>query len=711
MLTINLCFVLLLITVFFVYNNDYRQKLYEQNLNDVRNINQSAASISSAVLLAQKNKVEDIAKYVSAHHLSYQQTLQYIDDVNASGNGSFELIRADFTGNIVSKNHPGVFPEIAYNRSDYGALQSIFSVAGDPDKAEYVSCTPEFTDASSAVRSFAIYTYLQITDESGQIVPHTLLSVSNSEEVVHTINIDSGYDGLSSVITNTNGDYVLSDSNFRSRNFFDYIAAFNEIPLDETKALRAKMSDEQSGTFLFNNYAQKNAVFAYTRIPDTDNWYCISSVPTAAFHMNNLDMKFAALIVAVLALLMIVDIAWLARMNRALKNSVEKERVANAAKSDFLSRMSHDMRTPMNGIIGLTGFLRERTDLPADAMKDLGAVDDSAKYLLSLINDTLDMSKIESTTVTLNPTVVNVQTMIDNIIMTVTPQVKEKNITMEVVPINAQLEYIRVDQLRLQQIFINVLSNAVKFTPPGGRIRLEIECLKRENGIAYDRISVEDNGIGMSEAFLPRIFDTFTQENTAVSANYTGTGLGMAIVKRLVELMGGTIQVESKLGVGTKVTAYLNFERVYGVETGEKQGFSGAAAIKGKRILLCEDHPLNTQIATRLLEKNGLLVEHAENGQIAVQKMEESDYGYFDAILMDIRMPVMDGLDATRAIRALDRADAKKIPIIAMTANVFDTDVDASKAAGMNAHLAKPIEPKPLLETLQTYIQANDERK
>ncbi|MCI2056384.1 MAG: ATP-binding protein [Oscillibacter sp.] len=396
--------------------------------------------------------------------------------------------------------------------------------------------------------------------------------------------------------------------------------------------------------------------------------------------------------------------------NEQLEEAVECAKVASQAKSSFLANISHDMRTPMNGIIGLTGLLLDKKNLPADVQSDITAIDDSAKYLLSLINDTLDMSKIESNKLTLHPETVDSKTLIDNIVMTVSPSAAAKGVTIEVVPIHVEFANIRVDRVRVQQIFINVLSNAVKFTPNGGKIRIEIECLKRENGIAYDRISVEDTGIGMSQEFLPNVFDPFAQENQQISSSYTGTGLGMAIVKRLVELMGGTIQVESELGVGTKVTAYLNFERVDGshTETTEKHCVISADALNKKRILLCEDHPLNTQIATRLLKKRGMLVECAENGQVAVNRFKQSEIGHFDAILMDIRMPVMDGLMAAKAIRALDRADAKDIPIIAMTANAFDEDVQKSKAAGMNVHLAKPIDPQQMYQTLYDWICGKD---
>lgn len=412
---------------------------------------------------------------------------------------------------------------------------------------------------------------------------------------------------------------------------------------------------------------------------------------------------------AVIILLITLVVVLLVNNRKNAERNQELRR-ANLAKSEFLSRMSHDLRTPMNGIIGLTGLMQSRTDLPEEVTQDLNAIDDSAKYLLGLINDTLDMSKIESAKLTLNPEVISSKALLDAISSAINPMAQAKNIEIEVVPIHMEFGTIRVDKIRLQQIFMNVLSNAVKFTARGGKIRVTIECLHCENGIASDRVVIEDNGIGMSQKFLPHLFEQFSQEKNEVTANYSGSGLGMSIVKSLVELMGGTIRAESELGKGTRITIFLDFQRVYDVKLSESKP-AAPPSIAGKRVLLAEDHPLNAQIAVRLLEKQGMLIEQAQNGQIAVDKFDASPENYYDAVLMDIRMPVMNGLDAAKAIRAMDRNDAKSVAILAMTANAFDEDVQESRAAGMNAHLAKPIDPQKLYQALYDCIGSRMESK
>lgn len=381
---------------------------------------------------------------------------------------------------------------------------------------------------------------------------------------------------------------------------------------------------------------------------------------------------------------------------------------ADAAKSEFMSRMSHDMRTPMNGIIGLTSLALDLPDLTPEALEHLYGIKSSSEYLLSLINDVLDMSKIESNKLVLIPQPINARRLVDDIITSIKTQLDNKQITLDLQMVNTELRYVLVDRMRLQQIFINILSNAVKFTPVGGKIEWLIECLKFENGILHDRIVIRDNGIAMSSEFLPELFEPFEQEQNDATASYAGTGLGMSIVKNLVEAMDGSIEVKSEKGIGTEITIYLNFKRVEKADAENSIAKPTVIDLTGKHILICEDHPLNMQIACKLLEKKGIVVTQAKNGQEGMDAFAQSPLSFFDAVLMDIRMPVMDGLEASNAIRQLDRPDAKTVPIIAMTANAYDEDRKKTQQAGMNAHLAKPFDPQVLYQTVIDFIDRKE---
>ncbi len=395
-----------------------------------------------------------------------------------------------------------------------------------------------------------------------------------------------------------------------------------------------------------------------------------------------------------------------AQAQKVLQTALERAESATRAKTDFLSRMSHDIRTPLNAVIGLSEL--GATSHSVEEMQNYyKQIETSGKYLLSIINDVLDMSRIEANTLVLHPTVVYLPTFIQDTLDIVKPMMEEKHIAIQIVQKGIAALYLRFDTTYLRQVVVNLLSNAVKFTPCGGHIELSLENISRRGNIVHNCMTVRDNGIGIGKEFLSKVFVPFEQENSQNDMTRKGTGLGLSIVKSIIDLMGGTIEVESEKGKGTAFIIHWDLE-VAAPEEGAPKGekpVEREGSLDGRRILLCEDHPLNTQIAKKLLEKKGVTVTHAENGQRALAAFKAAQEEDYDAILMDIRMPVMDGLAATRAIRKLDRRDAKTIPIIAMTANAFHEDREQSLNAGMNDHLAKPIEPEKLYRTLEHYMK------
>ena len=335
----------------------------------------------------------------------------------------------------------------------------------------------------------------------------------------------------------------------------------------------------------------------------------------------------------------------------------------------------------------------------------LDKIKSSSEFLLGLINDMLDISRIESGNLNLKSEQMSRKTFGTAINTTIGPLMEQKNITFQC-DLQHMEEMIYTDAVRFKQIFFNLLSNAAKYTPEGGNVWLLTERLRTEGNVEWVRFTVRDSGIGMSEEFLEHAFEPFSQEgNRTLALQWQGTGLGLAIVKKLVVMMHGTIEIHSKLGEGTGVILDLPLT-ISGVDAPEKmpQAVMAKQNLEGRRVLLAEDNEINTFVARRILESKGIIVEHAENGKRAVEMVEQNPEGYFDAIVMDIRMPVMSGLEAARQIRAMSRTDAQTVPIIAMTANAYEEDVSQSLAAGMNAHLAKPIEPQVILDTLAGYI-------
>lgn len=388
-----------------------------------------------------------------------------------------------------------------------------------------------------------------------------------------------------------------------------------------------------------------------------------------------------------------------------LEQALKAAEQANGAKSEFLANMSHDIRTPMNAIIGMTSIARE--ECRDERILDyLDKIQKSGTFLLGLINDILDISKIESGNFPLNPRIMQREEFDAAIDTSIRPLMEKKHIRFQY-DMDCGVDCIYADSVRFNQIFFNILSNAVKYTPEGGEIVFSAKSLGREKNVEWVRFTVRDTGIGMSREFLKRAFEPFVQEsNQTLNQQWQGTGLGLSIVKKLVGMMKGEIQIQSELGQGTEVVVDLplTLSRPEGEQEKPVQERS-LEELKGHRVLLVEDNEINTFVARRIMETHGMLVEHEENGKKAVDAFAKSAEGYYDVIVMDIRMPVMNGLEATATIRKLDRSDAGSIPIIAMTANAYDEDVRQSLEAGMNAHLAKPIEPQMLLHTILKYVR------
>lgn len=584
-----------------------------------------------------------------------------------------------------------------------------------------------------------------------------------------------------------------------------------------------------------------------TSLPYSE-WYLILSMPYGMLdesidrlgsHWSRTALGESALILALLLLVFGGYFRLMRRQMHELEDARQAAEYANKAKSEFLSNMSHDIRTPMNGIVGMTAIANANIDNRQQVQNCLRKITLSSRHLLGLINDILDMSKIESGKMTLNMDQVSLREVMEGIVNIVQPQIKEKNQQFEVIINDIMTENVCCDSVRLNQILLNFLSNAIKFTPEGGKIQLSMEEEESSRGKDWVRIHlmVKDNGIGMSEEFSRKIFDSFTREDSARVQKIQGTGLGMAITKYIVDAMGGTIDVKSEHGKGTEFHVELELERAvvqeedmilpewnmlvvdddeqlcrttaeslkaigvhadwtldgetavlmtekrhrqhndyhiilldwklpgmngiktanvirkkmgddipillisaydwsdieeeargvgingfiskplfkstlyYGLrkyagisEGGEQNPEEESKDFEGRRILLAEDNDLNWEIAEELFGELNLTIDRAENGQVCVEIFEQSDPGYYDAILMDIRMPIMNGYEATEKIRSLGRMDSD-IPIIAMTADAFSEDIKHCLACGMNAHIAKPIDVQEAVRQLEKYMK------
>lgn len=690
----------------------------------------------------------------------------------------------------------------------------------------------------------------------------SLVAGLSAESMTRTLFLDEETSLVKSFIIRKDGSFVLRAKELQGDNYFEQLVSPLEGKEKESAEeyvgeLKAAMEKGEDYSAMLGTDAERRHIYC-TDLPYC-NWYLVLVMPFDSLTTLVLGMSrewsgmFYAVCAAVVGAMMLVFVLYL-RLSRKQMKVLEQARKeaerANRAKSEFLSNMSHDIRTPMNAIVGMTAIATTNIDNQEQVQNCLRKITLSSKHLLGLINDVLDMSKIESGKMTLNVDQVSLREVMDNIVNIVQPQVKAKNQQFDVFIHDIMAENVCCDSVRLNQIMINLLGNAVKFTPEGGVIHVSLYEEDSPKGETYVRVHlrVKDTGIGMSEEYQKKIFDSFSREDTDRVQKTEGTGLGMAITKYIVDVMGGSIEVKSKLGEGSEfhvtldlakaevqeadmvlpdwnmlvvdddqqlcesavhslkaigvnpdwcldaetairkveerhkrhddyhiilldwklpnmngITAAKEIRKRYGddipiliisaydwsdiEEEAREAGVTGFIAkplfkstlfyglrpfaegagtnaaesvadgsqasdgemLRGKRVLLAEDNDLNWEIAEELLSELGLELEWAQNGQICVEKFEQSEENYYDAILMDIRMPVMNGYEATRAIRKLERSDAG-IPIIAMTADAFSEDIQKCLECGMNAHVAKPIDVRDIANRLLKFLPGKKEK-
>lgn len=486
-----------------------------------------------------------------------------------------------------------------------------------------------------------------------------------------------------------------------------------------TESLHRNLQERTSAGYEFY-FGEERYFVAASPVRQTD-WAVLTFVPTEVLSAGTtsfLNMAvvyvsvIASMVVLMMGLLMFFFIskrgdrriiAHQRQANALLKDAADAANAASIAKSDFLSHMSHDIRTPINGIMGMTEIALKNIDDKDRVLDCLQKIDGSSGHLLSLVNDVLDMSRIESGKVQISHKPLNILELLRHCSSIISGQLQGRDIMFTEEFQNIENPHILGDELHLRQVLINILGNAVKFTPDGGRIYFRVREFSAEGEAARFHIEIEDTGIGMKPEFLPHIFEPFAQEDGGNRSSYKGTGLGMSITKKFMDLMGGIVEVQSEPGKGTlfRLELPVEIDREW---QGEQEFAGQQTTLAGARVILAEDNDLNMEIAVFMLESLEIEVTAVTDGKAALDAFAAAAPGTFDGILMDVMMPVMDGLTATREIRALEREDAGTIPIIAMTANAYDEDRRKCMEAGMDAHMSKPIDGEVLRKMLVQYI-------
>ena len=698
-----------------IFYSGHVKKVQEQSkILDFITTVESMKQVSQNYINSERGYVCDWAEYITQHDMTLEETMEFLRTINTDEERLAHIVDMD-SFEAYSSYYPAGEEKIDTYKKYIGDTTeaedsfktTLFAMFNETDDSCKVLGKYQLDETHARVVSVGKRVRLKVEDGYRA---YLLLRVIPTDVIKKTWVFPMEYKSAEVGIITREGDYVVQSNSMKSGNFRDYIRAYNyQDDFNKGEALRNKLMQSENGILVYKNFRGQDCLWYYSSFGNDTELDILAMINMKEIKSSTEAWYIIFIVCGTLMLLMLVDGVHLYRVNARLREAVNLANQASEAKTQFLSAMSHDIRTPLNAVIGMTTIAKNNTDNPEYVGKCLDKTLNAGKQLLTLINDVLDISKIESGKLTLNPENVDLVTFMDDLMDMQEAMVKEKNISIFCDVDELPYRYVYVDQLRLNQIFVNLLSNAVKYTDAGGRIKIHMYEKSLEKSDLHTTLvfSVSDNGIGMTEEFQKDMYDLFSREvNTQVNRTQ-GTGLGLSIVKQIVNLLNGTIECNSVQGEGTTFTVTLNLPIVKSPGTETVKAGDDKINLDEMHLLVAEDNDLNWEIIDVLLSEHGVTCDRAENGLICVKKLKNSPDGTYNGILMDIQMPVMNGLEATRAIRALEDEAKRKIPIIAMTADAFAENVHECMECGMNGHVAKPVDMSKLLVYLNKMKTGN----
>ena len=834
-------FLIVLFTIFFVLLYVRKQSAYMEAYNTENFMNMSIGmeQVTTNYLEGEQRLCDSWAACINSRKMNMSEAMDYLNVAQRIQNISAHIIHLDsFTGysNKPKINDPEDYT-VSYKEIDI--FSSLNELLGQQDQ---VRVTRSYTNPINGVQSIAFCDLLELRVDDPQknattekailmrVIPIELLSskwVFPSEK----------YSDAQISIIDRDGNYIIKGKSFKNSNFFEFYKSYNQINKADLELLESEI--HETGMFMMQNSKAEDCLIVHVPVNTSFDWTLITYIPMIDITKNDIDWLLVIVVSVSLVILLIFDLMVIMRYNRNLSAAALAAESASKAKTDFLSTMSHDIRTPMNAIIGLTTIAEKNVTDSQSVSDNLHKIKLASNHLLTLINDILDISKVERGNITLSPVSFSIVDSAENLVNISQPTVRQKNIDFRFRSKNIKYEYLYADQLRINQIFINILSNALKYTPADKQVYVDLtELPSDKKGFIKLEYKVADTGIGMPKSFMEVMYEPFIRQTDSRINAIQGTGLGLAITKKMVDMMGGQIECESTEGVGTTFTVTLDVEisskeqseqklpplevliidddpvlletardtltalgtnpeiaesgeeaitkllakkeagkafkviildwkmpGLNGVELTKKireiagndisiilvsaydwtqieedakhigiDGFiskplfrsslfkkisevlgleenitsqeENNSDLKGMNILVAEDMDVNWEIISTLLQMYGINSKRAENGKVAVEMLRNIQPAEYDVVFMDIQMPVMNGLDATRKIRKLDNPYAAGIPIIAMTADAFSENVAECLEAGMNSHIAKPIDINNVIKELKKIRQA-----
>ncbi len=827
---VNVILMVAMIVFVFVYSSVSQKKTTQLQIEHFENTTITMEHITENYLEGEQRVCDVWAHYINSENMTIDEAVSFIRISHVLPNASAHIVYADTLQGLSTRDKTGatVNTSVSYSNIDLLKDTSWIYPTGTS-----ISVSRAYTNPINAEQSIAFCNFVTLQDsgDTKQAILLRLLPVS--ELKTKWVFPKEEFEKAELSIIDSSGNYVIKGNSFKNSSFFEFYKSYNKIETGSSENFFKELTTTTGSITMFNSKGEE-CIVAHTPFDTTGGWALLSLIPMKSITATTQNWLLIGVISACLLALFVFDLAVMLIFNKKLKLTAKEAESASKAKTDFLSTMSHDIRTPMNAIIGLTTISEKNLEDKKLVSENLRKINLASNHLLTLINDILDISKVESGKLNFTPQTFSIVETVENLMNLSQPMIKEKNIDFSFHISRFEKEYLYADQLRLNQIYINLLSNAVKYTEPGGSVCVDMtEEESQVEGCIRLTFKVSDTGIGMSPEYMARLYQPFSRQTDSRVNAIQGTGLGLAITKQMVDLMKGTIDCQSEQGKGTTFTVVLdipvaeyqradmklenmdvliidddevllvtaidtlqslglsaeqassgleglgmikhreqtgkNYDIVIidlkmpdldGVETirriraevktnvpillisaysysdveeqAKEAGVSGFLSkplfrstlydkiseilgtekksveqesdnsdLEGLNILVAEDNDINWEIISTLLSMYGIITERAENGRIAVEKIKSAEKGQYSLVFMDIQMPEMNGLDATRAIRKLDDEWKSSIPIVAMTADAFAENVAECLDAGMQGHIAKPIDIKLVIKTIR----------
>mgnify|MGYP000863973396 FL=1 len=691
--------------------------------------------ISKNYLNTEKGYVEDWSEYIGSNDMTLEEALDFIRTTNTKTNRYAHIIDMDTYEAYSTYIRSDGNNIKCYKDISQGDLQSAISfintmkhMFSDKDSTDILG---KYIVNEMQITVISVGTKVDIKQEDGSKKSYLLLRLIPVEDIKEIWIFPMAYKTAEVGVINDAGGYVIQSNSMKSSTFLDFIRGYNfENDYNKVYSLQNELATNKNGLLRYKDSRDVDSYWYYSSFDDGSGLKILGYIPVDSLSKKDNNWLIVVITSGILLLMLIIDGAYILIINKKLRVAVITAENSSKAKTRFLSSMSHDIRTPMNAVLGLTNVAKNNLDNTEYAKECLDKVTLAGKHLLTLINDILDISKIESGRLVLNPASFSIRNMLQNLINMVQAQLEARNIKLDMNVHDIKYEYIIADELRVNQIYINLLSNAIKYSNPEGIIKLDVyEEIIPENDKQICLVyRIQDYGIGMKKDFKKNMYVSFAREEDSRIDKIQGSGLGLSIVKQMVDMMNGSIECESEYLKGTTFVVRLNFDIDYKsfVESKKNKITSGKVMynniknsssindnieqennIAGMNILVAEDNDLNWEVIRELLKIHNVTSKRAVNGKECIDIINSSKMGEFDMIFMDVQMPVMNGKDATKIIRQSNIEYVKNIPIYAMTADAFADDIRDCINSGMDGHIPKPIELKIVLNVLK---RVNEEK-